>query len=606
MSADRGPAALVERLVATVFRAGDDRPLAGLLGTGADEARRSCDRVLGLRAALPDSRWTVDELIAAGDTVAARLTVRGARLGELGDPAGSAHPVTVPLYGMYRVEGGRISEAFHGFEAPAGRAPRAGAGAEPILELADIQGSVFPGFAKDHVAVLSLRMGALGEARHALGVLAGEVATAAEVWAFGRLFARTRTRRGHEGAVSATWVSAALSYPALIDLEPQAVVFADAAFRGTSGRRDGLPDLLLIVAADDPAALDRESARLTAALAPGFVLRSRQRGDALPGDRRGTEHFGFRDGVAQPGVRGRHPLPPHEPVTARLNPGDPDEGKPGQPLVQPGEFVFGYPAEGENGAPGPIADAGPDWARNGSLLVYARYTQDVAAFDRFVTRATAELRRAAPALGWIGEQRVAAMIVGRWRSGAPLVRAPHADDPALGADDRATDDFAYRSARPARPGSPWPPAPADPDGLRCPYAAHVRKANVRDDLAGTAGPGAARRHRMLRRGIPYGPPGADDRDRGLLFLSYQTSIERQFEFVRDRWLDDDSLRRPGEGIDLIVGRSPGPRRFGVPVPGDTGPHLVELDAGQPFTTFAEGGYFFTPGIGGLRRLARAR
>jgi Dyp-type peroxidase family len=611
-TADRGPAALVERLVATVFQAGDARALPALLGADAAAARSSCARVLDLRAAFPDARVTIEELIGAGDAVATRLTLAGTHLADLGGTAPTGRPVRLPLFAMYRVDAGRISEAFHGWDSLALRAQLTAAPpaepvaeTEPVLELADIQGNVFPGFAKDHLAVLGLRMTAVPAARSALQVLAREVATAAEVWAFGRLFARTRARRGHEGAVRACWVNAALSYPALLALAPDAAGFTDAAFRGTAGARDPAPDLLLLIAADDESAVDHEAARLTATLAPGFTVHGTQRGHALPGEARGFEHFGFRDGISQPGVRGRHPAPPHEPVTARLNPVDPDEGKPGQALLQPGEFIFGYPGEGDvDGVPGPVTEAGPAWARHGSFLVYGRYRQDVAAFERFVDRTTATLRREVPALAGFTPQQLAALVIGRWRSGAPLVSAPRHDDPGLGADDRAGNDFAYRWPRPAQPGTARPPAPADPQGLRCPYAAHIRKANIRDDLDGRAGRGAARRHRMLRRGIPYGPPGTDGQDRGLLFLSYQTSIERQFEFVRERWLDDDGLRAPGEGIDLIAGRAAG--TFGIPVPEGAGTRIVPVRVPEPFTELVEGGYFFTPGVSGLRRLAGAR
>ena len=41
------------------------------------------------------------------------------------------------------------------------------------------------------------------------------------------------------------------------------------------------------------------------------------------------------------------------------------------------------------------------------------------------------------------QELVAAKLMGRWRSGAPLVLAPDKDDPALGADPQRNNDFNY-------------------------------------------------------------------------------------------------------------------------------------------------------------------
>jgi hypothetical protein len=103
---------------------------------------------------------------------------------------------------------------------------------------------------------------------------------------------------------------------------------------------------------------------------------------------RGHEHFGFKDGVSQPGVRGQ--IDQAFPGRVFLNPGrnanDPEQGLPGQDLVWPGEFVFGYPAQGEKSDDGPTADkqGGPSWMKNGSFLVYRRLKQLVPEFEQYV------------------------------------------------------------------------------------------------------------------------------------------------------------------------------------------------------------------------------
>lgn len=61
------------------------------------------------------------------------------------------------------------------------------------------------------------------------------------------------------------------------------------------------------------------------------------------------------------------------------------------------------------------------------------------------------------------EELLAAKMVGRWRSGAPLMLAPEHDDPALAADPQKVNDFTYHQE--------------DPRGLRCPLGSHIRRAN---------------------------------------------------------------------------------------------------------------------------------
>jgi deferrochelatase/peroxidase EfeB len=136
------------------------------------------------------------------------------------------------------------------------------------------------------------------------------------------------------------------------------------------------------------------------------------------------EHFGFRDGINDPGVIGSG-QPPH----------------PGQDSIMPGEFLLGYPDE--SGAVQPLP--GPEMlTRNGSFLAYRQLYCDVGAFRRFL-RTNARSKE--------DEELVAAKMLGRWRSGAPLMLAPEKDDPELGADPTRNDDFLYAS---------------DPNGLICP------------------------------------------------------------------------------------------------------------------------------------------
>src|SRR5262249_9398078 len=124
---------------------------------------------------------------------------------------------------------------------------------------------------------------------------------------------------------------------------------------------------------------------------------------------RGHEHFGFRDGVSQPGIRG---------LTARQNPADGNQGLPGQDLLWPGQFVFGYPAQDDEDdkAKGPEPVMAYPWMRNGAYMVFRRLEQKVPEFRKFVTDQSAHLG--------VDAELLAARMVGRWRSGAPLELVP--------------------------------------------------------------------------------------------------------------------------------------------------------------------------------------
>src|SRR5439155_7299580 len=152
------------------------------------------------------------------------------------------------------------------------------------------------------------------------------------------------------------------------------------------------PHVVLLLGGDTRMHLNQEVARLVQSLFPrtgahgelvtsGTQIILRQDGDTLKEPLMGHEHFGFRDGVSQPGVRGK--LPDGTFLTPSQNPLDAGQGKPGQDLLWPGEFVFGY--SGQDGTkdvdvPGvdPLKSktrGAPDFARNGSFLVFRRLRQ---------------------------------------------------------------------------------------------------------------------------------------------------------------------------------------------------------------------------------------
>jgi Dyp-type peroxidase family len=386
-----------------------------------------------------------------------------------------------------------------------------------------------------------------------------------------------------------TTLNVALSFRALQALRMPAAVldgFPEEFRVGMAARADRLADdpdtweddlrdleVLLVVHAQDDAARATESGRWERQLRDGGLELTHAEDAALLGGAR--EHFGFTDGFSQPAIEG---------VAREHVPGQgiPYKRVPWWPLsrvrwraIEPGEFVLGYDDEDRGPAPAPP----PPFHRNATFMVWRKLHQDVAAFR-------AQLAAQADRLG-LDPELVAAKIVGRWRDGSPLALRPDAPDPELGNDKQRANDFRYAD---------------DLDGLRCPRGAHVRRTNPRDAL-GWEGRLTAR-HRILRRGMPYGPPlpdGAPDDGaaRGLLFVCLQASIARQFEIVQAQWCNDGNAFGLGAELDPIAG--PDGRAMRHVIEGDP-PRFVSLM--RSCVECRGGEYLFVPSIGALRALAR--
>jgi Dyp-type peroxidase family len=516
-----------------------------------------------------------------------------------------------------------------------------GAEPEPVYDAkkrATIQGNTIPGFNKDHQHFLFFRLGNVRRAKQWLKWIAPLITSMEEVLAFVRAHRALRLRLGvKEPPMCATWVNIAFSFGAIERLagKADAAAFGDQSFRQglaarstylgdpTNRRRAGHrshwvvggprkeADILVIVAADDCEDLVTlvDSIKHRAA-GSGLRLLFEQRGDTLPGPLRGHEHFGFKDGVSQPGVRGKVSIAPGDFITPRyLDAADPRArffAKPGQLLVWPGQFLLGEPRQHtEHLYNSALAATNfPRWAALGSYLVCRRLRQDVPAFWRFAIGA-------ASALG-IPAQKFASMLVGRWPTGAPIMRTPAADNAALAGDIWANNHFIFNDntrASMLRPipgygGDVFPQAAADLLGAVCPQFAHVRKTNPRDSATDLGKPQDSMLRMILRRGIPFGdpivgvkrpPPRLLKQERGLMFVCYGSTIEEQFELLTRRWANSPIQPNFG-GHDPIIGQSDqrGTRERFIDVPTPTGTHRIKLENEWVIPT--GGGYFFAPPI----------
>jgi Dyp-type peroxidase family len=298
------------------------------------------------------------------------------------------------------------------------------------------------------------------------------------------------------------------------------------------------------------------------------------------------EQFGFLDGASQPLVEGTREsednFDPNSPTRA----------------IRAGEFVLGYYNEYGVIPPSPIVPANPqsaklpevtgqsnmrDFGKNGTYLVCRKLYQDVAGFRKF-------LKDNSGGGGKEGSAEIeafAAKLVGRWRSGTPISLSPERDEPAHSANDFAFGD--------------------DPHGLRCPIGSHIRRANPRDTFGlpeahGTESFKTVNRHRILRRGMPYGPVLQGDRDdgedRGLMFICVNADIAVQYEFVQ-RWMNDPSFNGLYQDQDVFSHTHNGTTANAV----HDNPVRRRVIYTQNFITIKGGGYFFMPGMNALRYLA---
>lgn len=307
------------------------------------------------------------------------------------------------------------------------------------------------------------------------------------------------------------------------------------------------------------------------------------------------EHFGFVDGVSQPVIKGTRRRRNHN----------------SNPIHQiaAGEFLFGYRDEHGFYPPGPTvasefdsegrllpvdADGKPidgkaavhDFGRNGSFVVIRQLEQHVERFNEYCREEAANLRGG----GTYGfeaadEEWIGARIVGRWKNGSSLTRNP--DGPGRELDNQ----FTYGAE--------------DPQGLHCPLGAHIRRSNPRDSLGTDIDTQLriSKRHRILRVGRSYVLDRRGKTEKGLLFICFNASFERQYEFIQQTWMSAQNFHGLRGEKDPLIGRQPGTAeaptgRFTIP----RWEGAVELTTLPSFITTRGGGYFFMPSRAALQYL----
>ena len=437
------------------------------------------------------------------------------------------------------------------------------------LPLEDIQGFILRGYAMDCLRLFVLRVADAASARLALGKLPIASGT---TWAAAKPDACVNVAFTFAGLQALGLSAESLaSFPE----EFRQGAVARAAIVGDTGQSDPshwMPALaaggvhVLVTLFAQTQEIREDWANRLREIWKGGAFAEALTIDAniLPGN---VAHFGYRDGYSQPTIEGGLtnlvPEPPQVPPSPA------------------GEFLLGYPSQFTGYSytlPEPAAELG----MNGSFMALRILEQDCAAFER--------LLRDAPAQFGMDGELLAAKMVGRWRNGVPLELSAETDSPVPAIPLEGLNAYDYT---------------ADMRGNRCPIGSHMRRNNPRNSpIAG----GGGLKHRIVRRGLPYGPPydpscPDDGIERGLLGIFIGASIKDQFEFLMKEWVNGD-LFAPGIGgtKDPILGdNSGGAGRFVIPAAARK-PAVVVTGFARLVETRG-GAYAFLPGLRGIRYIA---
>jgi deferrochelatase/peroxidase EfeB len=306
-------------------------------------------------------------------------------------------------------------------------------------------------------------------------------------------------------------------------------------------------------------------------------------------------HFGFVDSISQPSFR--------------------KEAGDIEPVDPLGTVLLGHPTRLEGllfRVPEP-----KELGLNGSFDAFRVLQQDVVGFEEYLDHAAAQIieRLSGDKLNALlapgdaeriteailgprdrqprtsGEERflalreiVAAQMCGRWRDGAPLASCADYPDPSA-----SLTQFDYSGTS------------------SCPAGSHVRRANPR------GGPMVQRianyTRRLVRRGVPYGPPydpaQPDDVERGLLGNFIGANLAGQFEAIMCDWLNlglqDPTITSSND--PLLGANEPETSWFDLRLKDGTS---VRLRGFPRFVITRGGAYTFIPSMDAIRYIAALR
>jgi Dyp-type peroxidase family len=340
------------------------------------------------------------------------------------------------------------------------------------------------------------------------------------------------------------------------------------------------------------------------------------------------EHFHYTDGISDPYFKGMGSPDPDAAVGAgKPTRKDPQLTEGWEPL-ETGEFVLGHRDEVKEY---PIAPEPRLLSYNGSFMAYRKLHQNVGAYNDYIHEASKQMELEDENEAF---ETLAAQFAGRWRNGAPLATFPtykeaqefgrqwdnctlklFLNPDAYSDEEKNAARELYQKLKRQRKAFNYN---EDISGSKCPMTSHMRRVNPRGALEYGGGsdayetPGAlVNRRRILRRGLPYGDSSdrtSNDGDHGIILIAVNASIERQFEFIQQQWINYGNDFKLSNDKDPLIGNhrvdKDGSPKGRTIVPGDKASGRLPLFCSNMprFVETRGGDYFFIPSMTALRMI----
>ena len=353
----------------------------------------------------------------------------------------------------------------------------------------------------------------------------------------------------------------------------------------------GKLDILLMLYCSDDENLKKESQKLEIEFSKSnlHLLHKLNTSQEVLESRK--EHFGFTDGLSQPIINT---------MNRKTKEPEPEENR-----IAPGEILLGHENEYGKFAYSPKIkkiddDSLIDFGKNGTYLVFRQLEQDVKTFWEYMNSQTQNEEE---------RNMLAAKMVGRWPNGAPLVNHPTQEPKQYNGD---TEPFMFINKS------------NDAFGFKCPIGSHIRRINPRDAFTVNHHEPLpsnkklkkeikksiefVNKHRIVRRGRPYGKPlsstldpnemlnaPADSEKRGIQFICLNANIARQFELLQQTWVSN-KFKGLYNDPDPIIG---GPNGKGKDFTIQSEPLRKKVHNLPKFVSVKGGAYFFLPSIKAL-------